>query len=552
LNTAKEILDTYVGGILSGDVPAGVHLKNAAQRFIKDIERSGGGEGGASWEFREDAFNKVVQFIYKLKHFTGESSKKHFELEPWQLFIVANLYGFYNLDGTRRFQTGYIEVARKNGKTALVAALSLYHLLADGEDGGEILFTANSLDQAKIGFRMVSGFALSLDPDEKNIKHRFKDLHHDKSSSFIRVLAADSSKLDGYNCSFGVVDEFHSAPTTSVRDVLRSSMGMRTNPLLLTITTAGFDKTLPCYDLRTVTTDILSGIKVDDSFFGMIFSLDENDDWRDPNVWAKSNPNLGVTVKASFIEKQVLQAKNNPTDEVGVKTKNLNVWCDSAETWIPDQYIMAATEKVYIDDFRDMECYSGVDLSSNVDLSAAAYLFVKDGIYHFFVNYYIPRDTLHARVHADIELYREWAAKKFLTVTVGNVTDYDYITHDMLRVAEDRDLIKVFYDKYNATQWATQCVDEGLPVQEFSQTIGNFNSATKEFERLILSGKVVIDNNPITRYCLRNVVLRKDFNGNVKPNKENDKKKIDGVIAMLQALAAYMKITSEYKGTQIF
>jgi phage terminase large subunit-like protein len=327
---------------------------------------------------------------------------------------------------------------------------------------------------------------------------------------------------------------------------------MRTNPSLLTITTAGFDKTLPCFDLRTLTVDILSGNKVDDSFFGVIYSLDEEDDWTDPKTWPKSNPNLGVTVRPSFIEKQVLQAKNNPTDEVGVKTKNLNIWCDSAETWIPDQYIVGATDKIYIDDFRDMECYGGTDLSSNVDLSASAFLFVKDDNYYFFVDYYIPRDTLHSRVHADIELYKEWAAKKYLTVTAGNVTDYDYITHDIMRVAELADIRLIFYDKYNATKWAIQCEEEGLPVHEFSQTIGNFNSATKEFERLILSGRVVIDTNPINRYCLRNVVLRKDFNGNVKPNKENDKKKIDGVIAMLQALAAYMKITSEYKGTQIF
>jgi phage terminase large subunit-like protein len=553
LSTAKEIVDKYVEDVLSGAIPAGIHLKNAVARFINDYKRcDSGGEAEANgWEFREDAFNKVVQFIHKLKHFTGETSKKHFDLEPWQMFIVANLYGFY-INGSRRFQTAYMEMARKNGKTALVAALALYHLLEDGEDGGEILFTANSLEQAGIGFRMVSGFALSFDPEEKIIKHRFKNLHHEKSLSFIKVLAADSSKLDGYNCSLGIVDEYHEAPTSRVRDVLRSSMGMRTNPLLPTITTAGFDKTLPCYDLRTMTVDILSGNKKDDSFFGIIFTIDEEDDWTDPKVWVKSNPNLGVTVKASFIEKQVLQAKNNPSDEVGVKTKNLNIWCDSAEVWIPDQYIIGATDKIYLEDFRDMECYSGTDLSSNVDLSASAFLFVKDDIYYFFVDYYIPRDTLHSRVHADIELYKEWAAKKYLTVTAGNVTDYDYITHDILRVAELADIRLIFYDKYNATKWAIQCQEEGLPVAEFSQTIGNFNSATKEFERLMLGGKVVIDTNPINRYCLRNVVLRRDLNGNVKPSKENDKKKIDGVIAMLQALAAYMKETSSYKGTQIF
>jgi phage terminase large subunit-like protein len=255
------------------------------------------------------------------------------------LFIIANLYGWYHKDGTRRFQTAYVEVARKNGKTALVAALALYHLIADGEDGGEILFSANSLDQAKIAFDMVKGFAIGYDPDENKVRHRYKDLFYDETSSFIKVVAADSTKLYGYNCSLGVVDEYHSAPDSKVRDVLRSSMGMRKNPMLITITTAGFDKNLPCYELRQVCADILSGNKIDDSFFGVIYSLDEKDDWKLPENWIKANPNLNVTVNQGFIEKQVQQALNSPTDEVGVKTKNLNIWCDSAVTRIPEEYI---------------------------------------------------------------------------------------------------------------------------------------------------------------------------------------------------------------------
>jgi phage terminase large subunit-like protein len=543
---------TYTEDILSGKIPSGIHLKNAVSRFIADLHKDE--ENG--WYFSESSFVKVVNFIHKLKHFTGEHSGKRFELQPWQLFIIANLYGFINKDGSRRFQTAYLEMARKQGKTALVAALSLYHLLKDGEDGGEILFTANSLDQAKIGFRMVSGYASMLDPDEKTIKHRYKDLNYDKTNSFIKVLAADSSKLDGYNCSLGIVDEYHSATTSQVRDVLRSSMGMRLNPLLITITTAGFDKSLPCYDLRTVATDILSGNKQDESFFGIIYSLDEGDDWRDPKNWIKSNPNLDITVKSSFLQKQVQQAINSPADEIGVKTKNLNIWCDSATTWIPDEYIIKATQKLYKDDYKGYECYIGVDLASNVDLTAVSYLFVDessgDKTYHFINDYYIPQDTLKSKVHADIDLYREWSSTKYLKTTCGNVTDYDYITKDILEVDSTSEIKDVYYDKYNANAWAIQCTEQGLNLTPFGQSIGNFNNCTREFERLMLCGKVQIDDNPITRYCLRNVELRMDFNGNVKPLKDSEKKKIDGVIAMLQALAAYIQATSEFKGTNIF
>ena len=538
----------YCDDILSNKIPSGIHLKNAVTRFLSDMKEAEVNR----WEFREEAFIKVVNFVQKLKHFTGTHSGKHFILQPWQLFIVANLYGFYNLDGSRRFQTAYLEMARKQGKTALVAALSLYHLIADGEDGGEILFTANSLDQAKIGFRMVNGFAQGYDTDGKKLKSRFKDISVKKTNSFLRVLAADSSKLDGYNCSLGVVDEYHSAPNSQVRDVIRSSQAMRKNPLLVTITTAGFDKSLPCYDLHTVCAEITAGIKKDDSFFGVIYSLDEGDDWKNPTTWIKSNPNLGVTVNYEFIEKQVLQAINSPNDEVGVKTKNLNIWCDSSTTWIPDEYIIKATKNINFSDFSDLECYVGVDLASNVDLTAVSYLFVKDDVYNFITNYYIPNDTLKSRVHADLDFYREWVIHKYLKTTAGNVTDYDYITKDILEVHKNNNIEVIYYDKYNATAWAIQCTDAGLKLEPFSQTIFNFNNCTREFERLMLCGKIIIDDNPINRYCLRNVELRMDFNGNVKPLKSSERKKIDGAISMLQALAAKIQADSNYKGTNIF
>jgi len=438
--------------------------------------------------------------------------------------------------------------------TALVSALALYSLVADDEAAAEVLLAANSKDQARIAFKIVRAFAHGFDPDEHQVK-RFRNdivINNGLENAFIKTLAADSDKIDGYNCSVGIVDEYHSAPNSQVRDVIRSSQGMRVNPLLLTITTAGFDKSLPCYDLRTVATEIAAGIKEDESFLGVIYSLDEDDDWKDSNTWIKSNPNLGVTVDKSFLIKQVKQAINSPSDEVGVKTKNLNVWCDSVSVFIPDEYVVKATKKLNIEDFKGEECFVGVDLASNVDLTAVSYLFVRGDKYNFINDYYIPRETLSTRVHADIELYRQWAGNKYLKTTAGNVTDYDYITRDLLAVEAQSSIETVYYDKYNATSWAIQCTEQGLKLEPFSQTIGNFNNCTRAFERLMLGGQIFIDDNPITRYCLRNVELRYDFNGNCKPLKLNEKKKIDGVIAMLQALAAFIDASSNYRGTNIF
>jgi phage terminase large subunit-like protein len=538
-----EVVEQYCQDVLSDKIPSGIHLKNSVTRYIEDRKNG--------WVYDESAVNKVVKFIGKLKHFQGKHNNKNFVLEPWQVFIIANLYGFYNQDGTRRFQTAYLEMARKQGKTALVAALSLYNLIDDDEPAAEVLLAANSKDQAKIAFSLVHGFAHKYDPDERKVKRYRADVILRDDPGFIKCLAADSDKLDGYNASLGIVDEYHSAPDSKVRDVIRSSMGMRENPMLITITTAGFDKSLPCFELRTVCSEIVAGVKKDDSFFGVIYSLDEKDDWRNPDLWIKSNPNLNVTVNKEFLEKQVQQAINSPGDEVGVKTKNLNIWCDSATTWIPDEYIIKASKKLRFEDFKGEDCFIGVDLASNVDLTAVSYLFVRGDVYNFIIDYYIPRETLDVRnLHADKEMYKEWVLHKYLKTTSGNVTDYDYITHDLLKISELSNIIHIYYDKYNANAWAVQCTEQGLPLEPFSQTIGNFNGCTKEFERAILNGKVIIDDNPITRYCLRNVELRRDMNGNVKPLKLNEKKKIDGVIASLQALAAYQG--TDYKGTQIF
>jgi phage terminase large subunit-like protein len=401
---------------------------------------------------------------------------------------------------------------------------------------------------------MVTGFVQGLDPDERIYKKRFKDISVEKTNSFVRVLASDSSRLDGYNCSCGVIDEYHSAPDTRVRDVIRSSQGMREQPMMWTITTAGFDKTSVCWDLRVVASEIISGVKIDESFFSVIYCLDDEDDWADPKVWKKSNPNLGVTVNKAFIEREVLQAKNSPADEVGVRTKNLNQWMDSNTTWIPDDYLIKAQMDIPYEFFKDRSepTFCGVDLASNVDLTACTYLYVSGDTYYFKSDYYIPMDTIKNGVNVDKELYKEWVYHKYLKTTSGNVTDYEYITKDLLYMNSLNEIHSIFFDKWNSNQWAVSATDQGLNPVPFSQTIGNFNNATKEIERLILSGKVFMDNNPISRYCFRNVSIKQDFNGNIKPVKSAEKKKIDGTISIIQALASFMEYKQNYKGIGIY
>jgi len=546
-----EVME-YCNNVLGNKIPAGINLKNAVSRFISDLKNP-------AWTFDEEEPLKIRNYISKLKHFTGKHAGKPFLLEPWQLFIIANLYGFYLPDGTRRFQTAYIEMARKQGKTAFVAALSIYHLAKEGEAAPLVLLAANAKDQAKIDFAFVKGFAEGIDAKHTKFKLMRADIELKKKPGMIKTLASDADKLDGYDCSLGIIDEYHEARSTKVRDVIRSSQGIRENPLLITITTAGFDKSLPCWDLHLLATEIAAGQKKDDTFLGIIYAMDEGDNWKDPKNWMKSNPNLGVTVTEKYLQTQVAQAALQPADEVGIKTKNLNLWCDSSSIWIPDEYIIAASKKMNIFDYLNPErpCYMGCDLSSNVDLTAVSYLLTdgegEESIFYFFNNYFLPRETLEKRnIHADMELYKSWVNSKFIAITAGNVVDYNYILENQKEVNEKSYLRLGYYDKYNATQWAISATDAGINLEPFSQTLANFNGCTKEFERLMLSKRVFIQENPVTKYCLRNVELRRDGNGNVKPDKLKESKKIDGVIAMLQALAAYMADAGNNKGYNIY
>ena len=521
----------YAQDVLEGKVVAGELVKLSCDRFFRFME-------GDDYEFRSEEVDKVISFCADLKHSTGRHAGHPFILEPWEAFAVANVFGFYRKDdGTRLTKMAYLELARKNGKSALISALALWSLIADGEMSAEVDFAANSKDQAKIIFKLCKNFSRSLDPRSKYLTVYRDKILFDHTLSEINVFSADDSKLDGYNASLFCLDEFHAAPDQSLLDVLVSSQGMRESPLGLIITTAGFNKLGPCYQYRTMCAEILKGLKKDDSLFPLIYCLDENDDWTDEKVWVKANPNLGVTVRESYLREQVQKALNSPSNEVGVKTKNLNMWCDAEDVWIPDNYILDASEKLNMADFEGEDCWVGVDLAATSDLTAVAFMFVRDEIPHFFVHYYLPQAALREKRLA--LQYSEWKRAGALTITPGNVTDYDYITNDIMDVGKKTNIVSIAYDSWNAIGWAAQMEEQGMPLEPFSQALGNFNRSTREMERLLLSRKVKFDNNVVTRHCFRNVVLARDRNGNIKPSKQFNEKKIDGVISMLQALGTY-------------
>jgi phage terminase large subunit-like protein len=531
-------VEAYVSDVESGRVAAGNYIKQAAARYRADLK---------AYEFREDEYIKCVEFIGLLKHYTGQFSGKHFELSDWQRFIIANIVGMYHRGTDRRKYTiSYIEMARKNGKTAFMAALALYMLIADSKGAPEIVICANTEKQAQIAFLMCHRFVKQIDREEKIFHiNRGKKIAFDSNFGQLYVIASNSKGLDGFNCSFAILDEYHSATDTGAKDVIQSSMAMRENPHLAIITTAGFDKTAPCYELRNQCVDILSGVSRDESVFAAIFEHDKEDDLFNPAVWIKSNPNLGVTVKTEWLSEQCVKMKTFKSEEVGIRTKNFNSWVDSSNTWINDRYIIDA-QKQFDDELKaavwngDAIAYCGVDLASVSDLTCASFL-VKSGRYYYFSNrYYLPEETVRKAPY-NRDRYAKWVAAGYLTATPGNVTDYDYILRDILAFGRRCTIGKLFYDAYNATQFAINATAAGLNMVPYSQSLSSFNRPTKEMERLLLKQEAVIERNPVNTFCFRNVALKEDWNGNTKPIKTvNDANKIDGVIAMIMALAGYL------------
>lgn len=353
----------------------------------------------------------------------------------------------------------------------------------------------------------------------------------------MRTISADASKQDGSNPSVAIIDEFHEAPTDELLNVLRSGQQARMRPLTIIITTAGFDKTKPCYTMMKHCQDVLNGVLIEDTLFSMIFTLDEGDNYEDEKVWIKSNPCLGVSVRKEALEERVVEAKGLATKFVDVLTKNFDVWTDSATNWLSSAYVERAVQHIEYDQFSDGITYVGVDLASVQDLTAISYMTLIDDKFYFRNEYFMPRECLQKPQNQ--ALYRQWYEQGYLNITEGNVTDYDYIMNHIL--GQNLSIVLVAYDSYNATQFAINCTAQGLLMQPYSQSIGNFNRPTKYFEMLMLSGRIVLNDNPIDRWCIRNVNIKMDANGNTKPTKEqHSPQKIDGVIAMLMAMGGYL------------
>lgn len=524
----------YIYGVLDGSVIAGKNIRLMCQRFLMMKDRD-------DIYFDEECVDEAISFISNIKHFLGKSAGRNFILEPWQEFLVACILGLKWRDNDCRVcRETFIMVSRKAGKDAFMAALALYMMIVDGEASPEIACLANSREQARILFDYVTNFSKSLDPKGSSIKSYRNYVKMPVNNGMVKVFSADASVLDGLNVSMGVIDEYHEAKDRKLYDVIKSSMGMRTQPLMVVITTAGFNLESPCHDMYKLSLEVLNGIKVDDTFFPFIFQLDDDDDIDDEDNWVKCQPNLDVTVTRDFMRGELVKMKNDSTAEVGVKTKVFNMWCSSSMVWVKPEVVVANMKDIKLEDYIGYTGVIGVDLGSVNDLTAISLMIPLADKKVFFNWAFLPEETY--KTHPNKELYDKFIREGSLIITWGNVADYDYVANKIREINEIIPVTDVYYDKWSATQWAIQMTEMGFNLTEFSQSIGNFNAPTKEFQRLLLTSELDLQKSSNFLWQVSCVSIKEDSSGNQKPVKTSwTTQKIDNVIASLTALGGWLK-----------
>lgn len=529
--------------VLAGDELVCEPVRLAVERQARDLERQKSSD--FEYFFDEAEASKVLNIISLFRHTKGEWKGRFFEMQDFQAFRLAVVFGWRRKDDlTRRYRRAYIEIARKNGKTEEAAAVMLYGLL-DGEPTAEVYSAATTYDQASIAFKATKIMAKSARLDSESVSDALNvltfSIQNIVTDGFCQPLTSDAKTLDGKGPYIAVIDEYHEHPTPEVLNVLESGMGARRQPLSYIITTAGFNIESPCYALRKTALEILRGVKEDETFFTIIYTIDEGDDWQDLNVWKKANPGIGNTPKWESMKSAYQKALNEgETRQNEFKTKNLNVWVRSSKGWIPDHVWMACPAEP-INPERGALCYAGIDLASTSDFSALALFFPGDDSRPHGVKLWLwlPEAAFEKRAR-DFPAFDQWRADGWITVTPGNVMDYDYIEQKMLEICEELGVHVVGIDPANAQQLRIKLESAGVPIELFSQGIMSMSHPTKEWERLVNRGLINHENNPVLRWMMGNVHIWTDANGNIKAHKGKSNDKIDGVVAAIIALGEYL------------
>ena len=492
--------------------------------------------------YDKDAADYAVMFIESLCHTKGTWAGKPFELIDWQEQIIRDLFGVLKPNGYRQFNTAYIEIPKKQGKSELAAAVALLLLCGDGEERAEVYGCAADRNQAKIVFDVAVDmvrFCPALSKRVKILESQKKITYLPTNSSY-QVLSADVANKHGFNTHGVIFDELHTQPNRKLFDVMLQGSGdARMQPLYFLITTAGNDTNSICYEVHQKAIDIAEGRKVDPTFYSVIYGAAEDEDWTDPKVWKKANPSLGITVGIDKVKAACESAQQNPGEENAFRQLRLNQWVKQSVRWMPMDKWDACAFPVFEDDLEGRICYGGLDLSSTTDITAFVLVFPpldEEDKYYILPYFWIPEETLDLRVRRDHVPYDLWERQGTLMTTEGNVVHYGYIEKFIERLGEKFNIREIAFDRWGAVQMVQNLEGMGFTVVPFGQGFKDMSPPTKELMKLVLEEKIAHGGHPVLRWMMDNIFIRTDPAGNIKADKEKSTEKIDGAIATIMGL----------------
>ena len=493
--------------------------------------------------YDKDAADHAVCFIEKYCcHTKGRWDGKPFILIDWQEQIIRDIFGTLKENGYRQFNTAYIEIPKKQGKSELAAAIALYLLLMDFEPSAEVYGCAADRNQAKIVFNVAADMVKKSPKLQRliKVKDSTKEMEVIRDGSRYQALSADVANKHGFNTHGVIFDELHTQPNRKLYDVMTKGSGdARMQPLYFLITTAGDNVNSICYEIHQKAKDIIEGRKVDPTFYPVIYGADEGDDWTDPKVWMKANPSLGITVGIDKVETACEEAKQNPLDENTFRQLRLNQWVKQSIRWMPMDKWDACAFPVSEEDLEGRVCYGGLDLSSTTDITAFVLVFPpedEEGKYIFLPYFWVPEETLDLRVRRDHVPYDLWEKQGHLMTTEGNVVHYAYIEKFIESLGERFNIREIGYDRWGAVQMVQNLEGMGFSVIPFGQGYKDMSPPTKELLKLTLEKRIAHGGHPVLRWMVDNITIKKDPAGNIKADKEKSTEKIDGAIAAIMGL----------------
>lgn len=529
-----ERASAYSKAVLTGEVPACKYVRLAVDRQQRDLART-------DWEYRFDAVKaaKICRFIECLPHIKGKWGGEPIRLEPWQCFKLTTVFGWVHKEtGLRRFRTAYLEEPRKQAKSTVSSGVALYMLTADGEPGANVYAAATTRDQAKIVFEDAQSMARK----EPEFREQFgvsvgaHNINVLRTNSKFEAISADAHTLDGLNIHCAIIDELHAHKTRAVWEVIETATGARSQPLIWAITTAGSNRAGICYEQRTYVTKILERVADDETYFGLIYTIDEGDAWDSDESWKKANPNYGISVNPEDLARKAAKALQMPSAVSGFLTKHLNVWV-SSDAGLFDMlaWDKCSQPNLSPEDFKGCPCWIAIDLGFVDDIAAVVKMFERDEKLYFFGRYYLPEETVEESRNSQ---YSGWVRMKRITTTDGNVTDIEVIVNDLAADIAAYNVKEVAFDPYNKLTLLNTMQKLGVPQEklvEFPQTVAHMSPATEALMQDIRAERVAHDGCPVMSWALSNVVGHFDNKDNVYPKKERPENKIDPAIAAIMA-----------------